>query len=337
MSKIDKKIFDELVEHGLSTREIAAHFNVSIRSVQKRLAKAKEPEKEEETKVSLPEFPEYDIEPEKLIDSMVERFNKRKEAIDANTWFPVNVSNDNPIGICWFGDPHLDDDGCDWGVLRRDIDIVKNTPGLYGANIGDTTNNWAGRLIRLYADQETSLKTAQRLASWFMLDSGVPWIIWLAGNHDQMHGYAVLREMAKRYKTHSLTLHDWECRFVLKFPSHDFKVFAAHDFKGNSIYNNMHGPLRESLMGEDADLYVCGHKHNSAKYEWENPARGHWQYLLRVRGYKFIDDHARRWGYKEQQSGHSGISIFDPRDGSISVFHNIEKGAAYLRMLRDDK
>jgi hypothetical protein len=119
--------------------------------------------------LEFPDFPADDVPIDKLLDMAEERSRLRKASYDAHAWFPVKVKDDRPIGILWFGDPHLDDGGCDWGLLRRHAHLCKTTPGLYGANIGDTTNNWAGRLAALYAKQDASVKTASRYASWFLL------------------------------------------------------------------------------------------------------------------------------------------------------------------------
>lgn len=299
---------------------------------------AKPVPKEKPVDFALPEFPDDDIPVDRIIELQTERFKKRQASFDAHTWFPIKLKTNKPVGVMWFGDPHLDDNGCDWVTLRRDIAICKETEGLYGANIGDSTNNWAGRLVRLYAEQDTSVSTARKLAEWFMLDSGVVWLVWILGNHDAFgDGSAILLEMAKRFGTHKLVLHDWEVRFSLEFPNGwSQRVYASHDFKGSSIYNPMHGPMREGLMGDDAHVYVCGHKHIAGKFSQENPARGHWQHFLRVRGYKYMDDFSRRHGFKEQRDGAAGVTVFDPETQAVSVFLNVEEGAAFLKMKRGE-
>ncbi len=140
----------------------------------------------------------------------------------------------------------------------------------------------------------------------------------------------------KRYGTHKLVCHDWEARFRLVFPDGwEPKIYTAHNFKGNSIYNIMHGPLREGLMGEEADLYVCGDKHTSGQFGFENAARGLFQHFLRVRGFKFLDEYARRHGFKEQSAGCSALTIFDPINHSIAIYMDIEEGAEYLTWKRN--
>ena len=289
--------------------------------------------------IEMPDFPEDDDIPvREIIDQQKKRFKKRSESFAAHTWFPIKVKEDKAIAIMWFGDPHVDDNGCNWEKLDADVDLCRTTPGLYGANIGDTTNNWAGRLVRLYAQQDTSVNTARRLAEWFMLDSGVKWLVYILGNHDIWgDGSAVLAQMAKRYGTHKLALHDWEARFTLKFPGGwDVLVYTAHNFKGSSIWNPMHGPMREGQIGELADLYVCGDKHTSGLFQFENAARGgQVQTFVRVRGYKFLDDYARHLGIKEQNQGCSAVTVLDPKAKSITTFLDSEEGVRFLNMKRE--
>lgn len=289
--------------------------------------------------LEFPSFPPDDLPIERIIDSMAERSQLRRKSYDAHTWFPVKVSEAAPIGIMWFGDPHIDDDGCDWTILRRDIEICKR-PGIYGVNIGDTTNNWAGRLVRKYADQETSAKTASRLAEWFMLDSGIHWLVYLLGNHDQWgDGAAILQQMSKRHGTQKLVLHDWEARFSLKFPNGvSFNIWTAHDFPGDSQWNPLHGPVKAARFGPDVDLLVCGHKHNWGISQWELADKGTVPLMIRVRGYKFNDDYARHIGKTEQKGGCSILTIIDPlaqtAEGRLMAFSDVEKGADYLAFLR---
>jgi hypothetical protein len=290
--------------------------------------------------IELPDFPSEDISAEDIIALQTKRYEARKSSHDAHTWFPVTVNDDKPIGILWFGDPHLDDNGCNWPALKRHTDICRTTPGLYGVNIGDTTNCWGGRLIRKYADQDTSAKTARRLAEWFLLNSGVSWLIWLYGNHEHMgDGSHVLGEMAKRYGTTAIVMHDWEARFVVKFPNgENFKIFAAHDFPGNSMWNPLHGHVKAARFANGIDLCVAGHKHNWGISQWELAEQATAPLMVRCRGYKHMDDFARRIGANEQEEGQAVLTIFNPnascRAGRIQAFVDVDAGADYLTFLR---
>lgn len=290
--------------------------------------------------LELPNFPDEDIPVEEELEQAAKRFKLRQASHDAHTWFKVKVKEKKPIGVLWVGDPHIDDNGCNLPVLMEHCRICSETEGLYGANIGDTTNNWVGRLMSKYANQDASVKTARRRAEWLMMESGVKWLIWILGNHDNWNdGAEIMAQMAKRHGTQKLVCHDWEVRFKICFPNGvEFKVNAAHDFKGHSQWNPLHGPMKEGQMGEDAHLFVCGHKHNWAAFQWENAKKGIQQTFIRTRGYKYLDDYARHGGFAEQQRGASILTIFNPSkepdSGGVTFYEDVAEGAEYLSHLR---
>lgn len=289
--------------------------------------------------IELPEFPPEHVPIDRLIERLKEQASIRKASYDAHTWFPIKVKDSRPIGIMWFGDPHVDDNGCDWNLLSRHVELC-HQPGVYGVNIGDTSNNWFGRLASKYASQDTSVATARRLASWLFLDSGVRWMITLLGNHDQWgDGAAILAEMVKRHGTQKVILHDWEARFSLKFSNGtSINIWAAHDFPGDSQWNPLHGPVKAARFGPDVDLLVCGHKHNWGISQWELADKGTSPVMIRTRGYKFNDDYARRIGKQDQKAGSSIFTIIDPngetRESRIIPFVDVERGVEYLQWLR---
>lgn len=289
--------------------------------------------------LEFPEFPPDALPIDSVIDRLEEAARIRKTSYAAHTWFPVKVKDRKAIGINWFGDPHVDDNGCDWALLRKHIRLCQND-GVYGANIGDTTNNWAGRLISKYASQETSVSTARRLSAWFLLESGVRWLVFLLGNHDQWgDGAAILSEMAKRHGTQKIVLHDWEARFSLHFQGGTrFNIWAAHDFPGDSQWNPLHGPVKAARFGPDVDLLVCGHKHNWGVSQWELADKGTTPTMVRTRGYKFNDEYARRIGKTDQAEGSSIFTIINPHASTVSgrcmAFADPEAGVDYLQYLR---
>ena len=289
--------------------------------------------------LEFPDFPADSLPIERVIDGLKERSKIKNASYEAHTWFPVKVKDKLPIGVMWFGDPHVDDNGCDWNLLTKHIELCKQ-PGVYGGNIGDTTNNWIGRLVAQYAKQETSVQTARRLATWFLLDSGIKWLVNLLGNHDQWgDGAALLAEIVKRHGTQKIVMHDWEARFSLDFWNGvQIKIWAAHDFPGDSMWNPLHGPVKAARFGPDVDLFVCGHKHNWGISQWELAEKGNSPVMIRTRGYKFHDDYARRIGKQDQKGGSSIFTVINPygttRESRIIPFVDVEHGVDYLQYLR---
>lgn len=291
--------------------------------------------------ITLPDFPEGDLPVEQLLDLAERRFKKRHELHQARQWFPVQVNMEGPIGVLWFGDPHVDDDGCHMPLLRRHTRLAKEHPAIFGANIGDTTNNWTGRLARLFANQEASQTTARKFARWFLTESGVRWLIWILGNHDAWgDGSEILRLMgATMVRGEQPPMEDWQARFRLVFPSgREARIHAAHNFPGHSMWNTLHGPQRAAHTKSMAHLYIAGHTHNWALHQEESASREFTYWLARARGYKFLDDYAENLGHQPQQEGAAILSVFDPdatsMTGFLTCFADPEEGAEFLTWKR---
>ena len=284
----------------------------------------------------LPGVPDDDIDAEEILDHMERRCEKRQARERAEHWFAIHEPTNEPIAYSWFGDPHIGSNGCNIPLLRSDIEIIKSTEGMYAANCGDTTDNWGGNLTRLYAENDVSRQTERRLARWFLEEAGIPWRVWLLGNHDVMDGSLVA--YLEGINACRVPMVDWRAKFRVVFPNGcEVKIDAAHDHKGSSIYNPLHGQKRASLWDEDADLYIAGHRHNWALAS-EEVAGGRVINMARARGYKYLDEFARRRNYVIQQTGASIVTVFDPTTESpvrrVQCFADVEAGADYLTWLR---
>lgn len=285
------------------------------------------------------EFPVAIFDDSEPIEDVIARkrkgFERKAQAAAARDWFPIKVNEGKPYGLLAFGDPHLDDDGCNVPLLERHLSIAKQ-PGVYSINIGDTSNNWVGRLERLYASQEVGKNTGKRLVEWFMWDSGASWLCWLLGNHD---GWNDGVDFHMRLAQRKIPVIDWRAQFKLVHPSGtEARIDASHGRKGSSIWNNLHATLRAAKLGELADAYLTGHTHNYGLEDLELAERRHSAWLVQLRGYKFFDTHALYNGFAEHQRGAAVMVIVDPSRSAKRVipqcFEDVEAGADYLAWLR---
>lgn len=237
--------------------------------------------------------------------------------------------------LMFFGDPHVDDDGCHWGLLRDHCELAKRTEYLYAVSVGDVTNNWVGRLMKKYADQETSQTTARKLIDWLLNDSGVPWWLWIHGNHDAWNeGIPIIEGL----NTHSIAMEDWQAKVTLCSPNgHDLRVWIAHNFPGHSQWNKLHGPQKAAQMKDWAHLYVAGHHHNWALHQEEHDHRNFVYWLIRTRGYKYMDDYADHLGFGEQRYGSSIGVVVDPtadRLNAVTCFADPHEAVEFLAYKR---
>lgn len=287
-----------------------------------------------------PQYPAFVTEgdDEEPIEDIIERkrkgFERKAKTHAERQWFEIKVNETKPYAILMFGDPHLDDDGCNIPLLQRHLEVAAQ-PGVYSLNIGDTTNNWVGRLERLYASQETSKNTGKRLAEWFLFQSGATWLCWILGNHDAWNdGVDFYTRLAKK----KIPVIDWHAKFRVVHPDGSgIRIDASHGRKGSSIWNNLHATLRAAKLGEMADVYVTGHTHNYGLEHLEIAERGHSCWLAQLRGFKFMDTYALHNNFAEHQLGSSVLAVIDPRPDArtrVQCFEDVEQGAKFLAWMR---
>jgi hypothetical protein len=333
---VDRRQVEHRIISGQQRYGIGGH--IPLRSKKKLVTDAMKHRVGNETRPeepTLPDLPDDDIPDDEIIDLMCRRYSKRAEHKQAKKWFRIEMPSSEPFAIMWWGDPHLDNAGTNWPMLKAHAELASE-PGVYSVNIGDTLDNWphASRLIRLYAHSDTSVETARKLARWFLKGSGIRWLVWLFGNHDAWEGHTSA-EWTREVGGKAIAFEEWGAQFVLACPNgQEFRIWAAHDFPGNSMWNPLHGPKKAAAMKEAADVYVCGHRHNWALYREESAERGFSYSLIRTRGYKFIDSHAEKLGHFPQEHGASVLTVFDPATGRHYDFEHPEDGVVFLRALR---
>ena len=284
--------------------------------------------------ITIPVLPDENLSPDELVERMTDSFNRKKENHEARRWIPLKVNSNAPMGLAWLGDPHVDDDGCDWPTLRRHVKCIQDTEGLHGCSIGDVSNNWVGRLAALYANQSATAKEAWKLVEWLIKE--IDPLILIAGNHDMWSGAGDPVNWMKKPHT---VYEDWSARIQLNFPNGtNTRLIAAHDMAGHSMWNQLHGPMKQAKFLQNADFYIAGHKHTWALSQIELPEADRTPWLARARGYKFFDDYAVKLSLEEQHYGHSIAMIIDPNEDSpvrrVTCFADLEEGADYLTYKR---
>lgn len=289
--------------------------------------------------VIIPKLESGEIPVEDKIAYMEKKYLQKKKAKDARTWFPIKVNTDKPIGVAFVGDPHVDSGGCNWPLLRTHCEVLATTDGLYAINLGDTTDNWVGRLSRLYAHNPATRSDAIDLAEWLISGSGVKWLAIIRGNHDMWT--ASRKDDPLSWFRKDTPMVDWSLQCELQFKGGaKTKIHAAHSFKGNSYINNTHGmQRRERESGGEADIYAQGHQHEWAAKQEENPLSNKITTFCKARGYKDIDTYADVGGFGSQQCGATVTVILEPlKDGTVRVHppqHDLEAAAKYLTWLRN--
>jgi hypothetical protein len=277
---------------------------------------------------------------EDLIESRKKEFLRKKAATASREWMQYKVLSDGPYGLVCFGDPHLDDPGCDWVTLERDLKLLRETPALFGIGGGDYTNAWAGRLQRLYADQAVTRSQSWQLAEWFFgqtKDTGQSaWWMLIKGNHDLWNGTADPLDWMARG---AAPLEDWRARFKAVSPNGvEIAMDVAHNHKGSSIWNPLHGPMREAQLSSQARVYISNDKHTWGAFETEHDQiQGYIYWACRARGYKHFDAYSKVLGFGDKAYGATITTIVDPsKEGpqQVRCFPDLEEAVDFLQFKR---
>ncbi len=285
--------------------------------------------------------PSPDLPIHELIEQRIRGYERLAAHEEARRLVSVRVRDDKPIGILFFGDPHLDNPGTDLRAVKEHAELVRDTPGLYGANVGDTTDNWIGRLAMEWAAEGITQHDSYRLAEWFIRLVGQKWLFIVGGNHDLWSGAG---DPMKWISAQTGALYqDTEVRVALRFPNRlEVRINCRHDFSGHSQWNPAHGPMKALFLGVRDHLAVAGHKHESAYGLIKDPAELFTMHALKVASYKIWDRYAKKKGFRDQTLSPCALAIIDQRKPEthpdlIKIFWCPGEGAEYLGWLRGRK
>ena len=273
---------------------------------------------------------------DELIDSRIKAFKRATLKTDIHR--RTLTMPDEPFGICCFGDPHVDDESCDWVELTRVVKICQDTPGVVAASVGDQMNNWIGRLMRKFADTSCLTSDGWRLSQWLL--EALDWIALVGGNHDQW-AHAVGRDPLKVIADGARVrcFANDEIRITLKFESPELEPLIwviRHDAPGRSWFHPSHGPNKLAMLDGRVHLVTAGHIHTWAYLSQEMP-HSRVTHAIRVRGFKRNDEYALSKGFSEDTYGCACMIVVDPvviGPDRIKVFWDVQRGADYLTQLR---
>lgn len=289
---------------------------------------------------AIPALPNPGLTAEEVVADRILRFERLQEFEEARKLIPVTMGENRPMGILFFGDPHLDNPGTNLKLVKDHALLVRGTPGLYGANVGDTTDNWIGRLERLYASSSVTKEEGLLLAEWF-IQLVRDWLFIIKGNHDMWSGandpLDWIAHLAKAF------IQDAEARVALRFPNgREVRINARHEHKGKSMYNTAHGPLKQLHMGKRDHVAISGHTHESGYSILKDGNSGITMHAVKVASYKTYDHYARTEGFADQAVSPCVLLTIDPRlpenhPDLVKQFWDPHEGAAYLNHLRSKK
>lgn len=185
----------------------------------------------------------------------------------------IKIDTDKPILVVNIGDWHIGARGTDYHLLEKYTEEIINTPNLYiiiNSDMLETAiklrnvKEVAGQLI----EPEMQLNF---LSSW-LEDVKEKVLLATWDNHsvsreESQSGYSVYKRIIG--KEHSIIYHNGHGFCNLTVGGETYKILASHFFKGNSIYNDLHGHMRAmKFTYQDREIALAGHTHKPAMTEY---------------------------------------------------------------------
>ena len=282
------------------------------------------------------DIPIEEMEIDDIIAYRNKKYQRKITSRKSKSLIDVDVKLNGVIGICHFGDPHVDDDGTNLAEIYSLCNLINKTDGLFAGNLGDVQNNWIGRLQRLYGQQSTTAKESWRLTEHFL--NSVTWIYLIAGNHDVWSGDGDPLDFIMR--DHPGVFEAWGARMKLNFPNHkSIRINARHTFKGNSMWNTAHGVSKAVQMGWRDHILTCGHTHVSGYQVLKDPSSGLISHAIQVASFKNIDGYADKLGLEDKNIFNAPVTIIDPQyneddNRMITTIFNPYEAAEFLTWKR---
>lgn len=336
-----REVLALVAQHG-SVNAAAQHstlaystFNRWYMNAQKRFEMRPPAEKPFEVEAMPDELPTAD----ELRQRRRQQFKRKHAAKEARRLIQVKVKMDGPIGLALVGDPHVDDDGTDIDLLEQHVNILNANDALLPIGIGDYSNNWVGRLARLYGQQSVSQAEAWVLVEWLV--KSLRWVALVGGNHDAWSGEGdPIKWMAKAarvsYEAHGV-------RLGLQLPSgREIRINARHDFKGKSQLNTAFGIAKAAQMGWRDHILTAGHTHVSGIQVVRDPMSGLISHCIRIGSYKTHDKYADELGLPNQTFTVCPVVVIRPQfaeddNRMLTTFFEPETASSFLKWLRGRK
>ncbi len=250
----------------------------------------------------------------------------------------VEIPDKRPVALALLSDIHIGNEHTDYHAARKDAETIRDTPGMYAALLGDTVDNWIGKLERISRAQPVTHAEEMALLRHWLKILSPKLIACVSGNHDnRTHEIAGIDLLAEFLRDESNLLYDAdELTFSLQLAAGSLKIACRHKWPGHSIYNVTHGIERAAKFnGDDWDIGIGGHTHRGTFFRWF--ADGiRTCVAVQLGTYEFSSKFARQCGFGRPPLEHRGCGalIIWP-DGHMEAMRSVQDAAGFITYLRN--
>lgn len=240
-----------------------------------------------------------------------------------------------PVALAVLSDFHIGSAGTDYESLKRDAEIIRDTPDMYAIFHGDGVDNWIiGKLTALQRGQALDGDAEIELfAAWLDMVAEKLLVV-VSGNHDLWTKKAAgIDLIAEQIKDLHCLYDKFQVNFTLEHGANKIVFAVRHKWRFNSIFNATHGLQVGWERGDiDFDIAIGGHTHIGTLFHdfFRHQKR---RTAILTGAYKRIDSFASEIGFASTASNGCGALVLHP-DGRRWSFVSLQEAAAFLKFLQ---
>jgi transposase-like protein len=327
-----KEVVKVYQESGCNASEAARRLGIERATVRKNIQVAIRDgylTEEEGNHTNAPKWEEY-------VDARTRALAayQRKKA-KGNWRKPVmTVLTAEPYRLKVFGDPHLDNDGCNFELFEKHWLEMSSERRIYGVCVGDWFDNWLKALSHLFKEHSNPASDAWLLLEYLMEQRGEALIAACSGNHDDW-SHGPVDPVDLLMKRHGVLYRKGAIRVAVHHEGCDPMFWAIrHKWRGKSMYSAAHWAAAHANIAWRDDLMIGGHTHQDDKRMIQRED-GTICHALQVSAFKEYDDFADVHGFTGQKISPVWDLVIDPRrprtcPDRIKVFWNSDAAQQYL-------
>jgi hypothetical protein len=243
------------------------------------------------------------------------------------------------VTLAFLADQHVGGSGVDYPRLMAEARLIRETPGMYAATVGDVVDNFvAPKLLALRTGTRLTIPDEAVLARMYLRVLAPKLVAAVAGNHEhwtrQLSGHDyfadVLASVSGRclYDPHDL-------RVTVRVGDFERRLRLRHKWRGSSYLNALHGIMRASREDQDFDIGVAAHTHVSG-LAGTFTTGGQSRIALLCGSYKRVDHFAQQIGVARPNGSTAVCVMLDARNGTMTGIESLDEAARLTRLALAD-
>lgn len=262
----------------------------------------------------------------KILEKQAERLDTKQ----TNTC--INISDDKPIGIAFWGDWHLGSKGLDYDQFDRDRAMIKEADGLYFIGMGDYKDNNSSYVTKSSNENTIPQGMQDLLVKEMIGQVKNKCLALIRGCHDDWDKKLADKDFISTLCEEADCINMWHGgKLTITLGEQEYEIFARHKYKNESGMNTTNAQRNMLNDAGAVDICALGHKHYPDMQMLDR--MGKKVVYFRSGAYKKYDEFGQKIG------GFHGISavpvaVIYPNTHKIVPFQELEDAISFLNAVR---